>query len=67
MSTKTLRTKILFIEMREILEEAEHSDSKKFLVVVTVVVFVVVALTTVRGGSSWCWWSQSPATFNLSD
>jgi hypothetical protein len=37
MSTKNLHTNVLFVEMQEILEEAEHSESNKFLVVVTVV------------------------------
>ena len=46
-----MHTNFLFVEMQEILDEAEHSESKKFFVVVTVVVVVVVALTTVRGGS----------------
>ena len=67
MPTKSVHTNFIFAEMQEILEEAEHFEPKKFLVLVMYVVVMVVALTTLRGGRSWYWWSQSPATFNLSD
>jgi hypothetical protein len=66
MSTKNLNANVLFVEIQEIIEGAEYSELKKFLIVVTFVVVVVAELMTLRGGSSWCWWSQSPATFNLS-